>query len=200
MNRRAILAFVGIVLLSLCVFSCFQWIGVTHSHFMQLTTPNVGACSWPLDEHVVGVRWGVVDGYGWTNDKNMIIEDPGPISRVTHWGIVHPIEMPYDTHLRFSFRGEDGAYLGHGPYGLGEWSFPIWPLAVALLIPGARAIWKRIHELRANAANLCAVCGYDLRASVDRCPECGTPIPLANGRRGAMSQGNPFHSSQIVNR
>ena len=47
---------------------------------------------------------------------------------------------------------------------------PLWVLAA---ITGASSLsfWRRVTP---SGSNLCARCGYDLRATPDRCPECGT--------------------------
>jgi hypothetical protein len=54
---------------------------------------------------------------------------------------------------------------------------PCWMPALAFgAMPGWRVIaWGRRRARRSrHRAGLCPACGYDLRATPDRCPECGT--------------------------
>ena len=57
---------------------------------------------------------------------------------------------------------------------------PFWPLA--MLLAALPAVWlrRRIGSMvRARRPDLCRRCGYDLRATPGRCPECGTAAPRA---------------------
>jgi hypothetical protein len=67
--------------------------------------------------------------------------------------------------------------------------FPAWVLVVLFaLLPGYRA-WVILRARRRFAKGLCQICGYDLRATPDRCPECGTLAtrPLGQVQRADAS-------------
>jgi hypothetical protein len=60
--------------------------------------------------------------------------------------------------------------------------FPMWlACAIFATLPISWAI-RMIFRSRRNRSGHCQSCGYDLRATPDRCPECGT-IPPAPTRR-----------------
>lgn len=55
----------------------------------------------------------------------------------------------------------------------GTMSFPYWLPAAALAVAPGAWLWISRKASRRAAAGLCPGCGYDLRATPSRCPECG---------------------------
>jgi hypothetical protein len=58
---------------------------------------------------------------------------------------------------------------------------PHWFLALLLAMPSAVRLFAAIRARKESVDGLCASCGYDLRATPGRCPECGCA-----GREGTL--------------
>jgi len=69
-----------------------------------------------------------------------------------------------------------------------SWSVGVrlWPVAVTMAVIPSLSIWRRICRKRNSRLGFCPRCGYDLRATPDRCPECGE-IPVQS-RFGVAGQ------------
>lgn len=87
------------------------------------------------------------------------------------------LRLPREDRLYprfFAWAGLGGCFF------LAWWVEPRYWIAGLVLI-GLGLVWhsvaQRFVARRPNPRDICAVCGYDLRASSECCPECGAAIP-----------------------
>ncbi|MDB5291010.1 MAG: hypothetical protein JWL69_2251 [Phycisphaerales bacterium] len=87
-------------------------------------------------------------------------------------------------------RGGMGFYLNHGSenvfYENGVIAYanvtrtfvPYWAMAMLFAVLAIICLRIRSSGPRSFGEKVCFICGYDLRATPDQCPECGTvPVP-----------------------
>jgi hypothetical protein len=174
--RRKLFSLASIASAVLCVGVCGLWV---RSYFATDTLRWADPPLWQA--------W--VCGHGRVLYLRALAPDPErpDFRREPLW---HQAEPPVQDVARAQWlvRRFDG--LGGFAYGTGSdvsyrgraWVLPLWfPAVLCALAPAAWAVRRR-RDRRARrrvAANLCPACGYDLRATPGRCPECGTVLQVS---------------------
>jgi hypothetical protein len=116
--------------------------------------------------------------YSWHGE--IVVTSAGEFNRDTPRGVP---QGPARYHWRVGKPGSCFVFAGlipQDPNAPMFFSLKVshWLLAaLSLILP---ALWtvKMLRRSRPHADGLCVKCGYDLRCTPDRCPECGTAVAI----------------------
>ena len=180
MRRFAAIAFLALaipLLIALATFwtrSLFVWDSVffetaDRAHMLESSRGRIGWCDVRQRWGTSGVNWGSyrVEGKGGTILDDAIVRD----NSVRAWG-----------GFVVSTRGTQFASR--------TVAAPYWFLTLVIGTPAA-LVWRvgRRRRLRITRGQ-CERCGYDLRATPERCPECGAIPQNYTARREEVSSSS----------
>lgn len=136
---------------------------------------------------------GLFSQYGSIGFGYVRVDHPGPPEFPSGWRYSSnpPLGVGWPRRFRFlgfgTWRLEYPANPGMGTMHVSGLELPHWLLAMLLATApamAARRMWLARRRRRRLKTGLCAECGYDVRASADRCPECGFVVlsPCTQGK------------------
>ena len=91
----------------------------------------------------------------------------------------HDRRLRSDAYSRFNRARSDFAVPGF-QFVYGEAQAAHWLISVITLPLPVLALFRWVYRSKRYAGGQCAACGYDLRASSGRCPECGALVPTGS--------------------
>jgi hypothetical protein len=160
--RRRLVASLTILSLLLCLATLALWVR-SYSHFEELARRNPHSRL-----QAVAIR----------SNAGELIFFQRPVTGDTEGWIWQYFTYPSPATLDFSNDPGLITFVGCGYV----WSavfryriifFPHWFLALLFAILPAFRLLSILRTRRLNRLGICPRCGYDLRATPDRCPECG---------------------------
>ena len=95
-----------------------------------------------------------------------------PVWEPQNWGEFDPPINFLGLQVRWASSGPMSRGLPESSWFFAQVPF-LWIATITFLLPAWRGI-QRFYIRRERSKGCCHTCGYDLRATPDRCPECGT--------------------------
>jgi hypothetical protein len=121
--------------------------------------------------HTASVSWN--DGRISLTFTRLVIE-PGEVdaSRVIGWHRVTGDYLGSDDDFWWSFDWSPKGAVGFDF--IRHFSIRAWIVVLTFALLPALTLYEHLRRRMRFNENHCTFCGYDLRATPDRCPECGT--------------------------
>jgi hypothetical protein len=85
----------------------------------------------------------------------------------------HYLTGSVPRRLGFLLESEYNTPDASGSYDFPRAAVPHWFIALITALLPATRLYRALRRRQQNRAGLCRSCGYDLRATPTRCPECG---------------------------
>jgi hypothetical protein len=91
-----------------------------------------------------------------------------------HYFVLQPTTLGFAfvNHIS-SYRGAAGTSVQVDTMTVSQLSFPLWLLAILFGVCPTLWVVAAMRQRMRQIGSRCVHCGYDLRATPDRCPECG---------------------------